>query len=234
MQHGENGRRADPGADQHDRAVTRAQDERAARRARLDHVADAQSVVHEAAHHAMRLALDADAEAGGARRARERIAAQDRGRRRFGAQAHGQELARQRRPHRLAGDGRQPHRDHARALTVDRDDPQLHEPGPRERRRVAVGRLLEHLAEGPLPALAQRRDPQRARDIAARSVRKVQQAVDLSDGHRLRSALDALHRVTRLHLAFFEHAQVEAGPVVRHQQRRHPAAPSGGSRRDST
>ncbi len=61
MEHREDGRRADAGAEQDDRARAVAEDEHAARRGDIDHVADLDVVVQVAA--ACALAFDADPEA---------------------------------------------------------------------------------------------------------------------------------------------------------------------------
>jgi hypothetical protein len=52
--------------------------------------------------------------------------------------------------------------------------------------------------------------------------REIQQGVDLGHRHGLRAALNALDRVAGSDLPLLEHAEVEAGPAVCDEQRRHP------------
>ena len=137
------------------------------------------------------------------------------------AQPHGQELP------RLGGRGglpvgrRQSHRDHVLALAVERHDPEIPQSLPGQLRGRAACRLIEQVAERALPAGAQGRDPQRPFQVPARLVRQVQQAVDLRDRHRLGAPLGPLDRVARLDLALLDDPEVEAGAMVRDQQRRH-------------
>jgi hypothetical protein len=51
---------------------------------------------------------------------------------------------------------------------------------------------------------------------------QVQQSVHLGDGHPLRAVGDLDDLVTRLDRALDEHPEVEAGPVMLHEQRRYP------------
>ena len=170
----------------------------------------------------MRFAFHADAVALRVRSTGQRVGAQQGRGREVWAQAHGQKLPRPRGYHRLAVERHQAQRDHARALAVDLDHPHPPEAGPRRLRGPAVRRLLDQLPERPLPSLAQRRDPQRANQIAARVAWQVQQAVELGHGHSLRAALDPLHHVAGPDLPLLEHPEVEAGTAVCDQQRGHP------------
>jgi hypothetical protein len=96
-------------------------------------------------------------------------------------------------------------------------------PVPPGRRRAGPGRrLLGELAERPLPALAQRRDPKGTCHIAARAVGQIEKPIDLRDGHGLGPPLDALDLVAVSDLALAQHAQVETRATVSDQERRHP------------
>ena len=222
VEHREHGGRADAGAEERHRASAFPEHELAAGRAGLELITDVQLVVDVVTAGAMGLALDADPIARGVRRVRQRVGPQQRRGRRVRAQAHGQELARQRGRGRFAVGGLEPHRDHARALAVDLGDSQLPQPRPgRWRRRGRLGRAVEQLAERSLPSLAERGDAERPDQVGAGPVRQIQQAVDVGHGHRLGAALQALDRVAGLDLALLEHAEVEAGAPVGDDERWH-------------
>ena len=84
---------------------------------------------------------------------------------------------------------------------------------------AAAGSSVEQGAERRLPAGAERRDPQRSEQLLARVSGQVEQRVDLGDGHLLRTRRELDDLVARLHLALFEHAEVEARAAVRDEQR---------------
>ena len=106
-------------------------------------------------------------------------------------------------------------------------DRQPAEPGPGRRRArcdeagvAAAGPSVEQCTERRLPAGAEGRDAQRSKQLLARVPREVEEPVDLGDGHLLRAGGELDDLVSRLHLALLEHAEVEAGPAVRDEQRR--------------
>ena len=115
--------------------------------------------------------------------------------------------------------------DHVVALALDRGNRQPPEPGPgrrraRDRQPRVAGPAVEERAERRLPAGAERRDPQRPQQLLARVPGQVEQRVDLGDRHLLVSGGDLGDLVARLHVALFDHAEVEARAVVGDQQRR--------------
>ena len=127
---------------------------------------------------------------------------------------------------RCAGGVFEPDGDHGVALAVDLGDGQLAEPGPGRRRArdreagiAAAGPSVEQGAERRLPAGAESRDPQRSEELLARVSGQVEERVDLGDRHLLRPGGELDDLVARLHLALFEHAEVEARAAVRDEQR---------------
>jgi hypothetical protein len=97
------------------------------------------------------------------------------------------------------------------------------------RRRACLGetrvpgrpaRMVQYLAERGLPALAERRDAQRATHLPAWMAGQIQQAVDLGDGHVLRPGGQLDDVLPGLHLALGQDAEVKAGPVTRNQEGR--------------
>ena len=62
-------------------------------------------------------------------------------------------------------------------------------------------------------------DPQRSEQLLARVPGEVQQRVDLGDGHLFGAGGELDDLVSRLYVAFFEHAEVEARAVVRDEHR---------------
>ena len=173
VQHREHGGRADPGAQQHDRARAVAQDEGAPRGGGVEQIADLEVLMQVAAR--FTLALDADPVAAFAGHVRQRVAAGERRAVAVRLHAHGEVLpgldARARR--RVVGRD-EPERGDGRALTTDLRDAQGPEPGPRRCRRdrpssacAAVGAALSLAARRPRGARCQR---------AARGVRQVARA----------------------------------------------------------
>ena len=79
---------------------------------------------------------------------------------------------------------------------------------------AAAGLSIEQGLERGLPAGAEGRDPQRAKQLLARVPGEVEERVDLGDRHLLRAGGELDDLVPRLHLALFEHAEVEAGAAV--------------------
>ena len=88
--------------------------------------------------------------------------------------------------------------------------------------RLRVVRLLEERAQRRLPSRTQGRNPQRPYEIVPRTARQIEQRIDLGDAHPLRPRRDLRDLLPRLDFSFREHAHVEAGPPVGHQQRGHP------------
>ena len=104
---------------------------------------------------------------------------------------------------------------------VDRGDGQPAEAGPGGRRAgcrqagvAAAGLSFEQSAERGLPAGAEGGDPERSEQLLARVPGEVEQRVDLGDRHLFRAGGELDDLVSRLHVALFEHAEVEAGAVV--------------------
>ena len=65
-----------------------------------------------------------------------------------------------------------------------------------------------------LPAGAEGRDPERSQQLLARVPREVEQRVGLSDRHLFGAGGELDDLVSRLYLALFEHAEVEARAMV--------------------
>ena len=203
------------------------EDEGAARCCDVELVADGEPGVQVAAGGAVVLALDGDPVVAGVGRSGEGVVAEHRPLRpssgwmrsvRYWPGRGGRE--------RRAVGVLEADRDHRVALALDRGDGQPAEAGPgrrRARRReagVAAARLsVEQGAERGLPAGAERGDPQRAEQLLARVPGEVEQRVDLGDRHLLRAGGELDDLVSRLDLALLEHAEVEAGAVVRDEQR---------------
>ena len=59
---------------------------------------------------------------------------------------------------------------------------------------------------------------ERSQQLLARVAGEVEERVDLGDRHRLRARRELEDLVSRLHLALFEHAEVEAGAAVGDEQ----------------
>ena len=115
--------------------------------------------------------------------------------------------------------------DHGVALAVDSGDGQPAEPGPGRRRAgcrqagvAAAGLSVEQGSERGLPAGAEGGDPERSEQLLARVSGEVEERVDLGDRHLLRAGGELDDLVSRLHLALFEHAEVEAGAAVGDEQ----------------
>ena len=79
---------------------------------------------------------------------------------------------------------------------------------------AATGLFLEQSSEGRLPAGAEGRDAEGSEQLLAWVPWEVEQGIRISDRQLfgVRSKLDDL--VSRLHLAQFEHAEVEARAMV--------------------
>ena len=112
-------------------------------------------------------------------------------------------------------------RDDGVAFRLDRGDGQPAEAGPgggragRDQAGVPAARLsVDQGLERRLPAGAERRDPQRAKQLLTRVAGEVEESADLGDGHLLRAGGDLDDFVARLHVALLEHAEVEAGTPV--------------------
>src|SRR5262252_7603924 len=111
-------------------------------------------------------------------------------------------------------------------------DTHLPESGPC-RRRLLIGEsripfpslcarlLLEDRLERTLPALAERRDAERAFHLRARVSRQIQESIHVGDGDPLRTIGDFYDVIPRPNLSFLQHAKVKPRPVVFNQQRRH-------------
>jgi hypothetical protein len=65
-----------------------------------------------------------------------------------------------------------------------------------------------------LPAGAEGRDPDRSQQLLARVPREVEQGIRLSDRHLFGTGSKLDDLVSRLYLALFEHAEVEARAMV--------------------
>ncbi len=175
--------------------------------------------VHVVAPHAVRFELDADTEAVRVGDRGERVAAdQRRLARAAGLQPEREVLAGERSGNRLPARRDEPHRDDRAGLALHGLDPEWLEPLPRG---ALLLPLLEQLPERALPALAERRDAQRALELPGRAVGQVQKPVDVGDGDLLLTRFDPGDLVARLHQPLLEHAQVEPGPVAGHEQRWH-------------
>jgi len=167
----------------------------------------------------LRLALDADPVGAGVRPPAERVVAQRR-RALVDLDANGQVLAGSRGRQRRAARVLEPDRDDRVALVLDLRDGQLPETGPGRRRAglpqagVPAAGVVEEGAERSLPAGAEGRDPECSRQLRARVPGAVEQPVDLGDRHLLGPRRELGDRVSRLHLALFQDAEVEAGALV--------------------
>ena len=83
---------------------------------------------------------------------------------------------------------------------------------------AAAGLSFEQGAERGLPAGAEGRDAQRSEQLLARVPGEVEERVDLGDRHLFRAGGELDDLVSGLHLALFEHAEVEAGAAVGDEQ----------------
>ena len=117
--------------------------------------------------------------------------------------------------------------DHGVALALDPGDGQPAEAGPGRRRAgrcqagvAAAGLSLDQSAERRLPAGAEGGNPKRSEQLLARVPGQVEQRVDLRDRHLLRAGGELDDLVSCLHVAFLEHAEVEAGAAVGDEQGR--------------
>ena len=92
----------------------------------------------------------------------------------------------------------------------------------REAGVAAAGFLAQQSSERALPAGAEGGDPERSEQPLARVPGEVEQRVDVGDRHLLGSRGELDDLVSRLHLALFEHPEVEARAVVGDEQRGNP------------
>ena len=226
VKHGEDWRGADPGADQQHGCIRPVEDEGAARGCDVELVADGEPGVQVAAGGAVGFALDGDPVVAGVGRSAEGVVAEHRPPLRVGLDPHREVLTRAGGWQCRAVGVLDAYGDHRVAFAGDCGDGQLTEAGPGGRRAgyretgvAAAGFFLEQSSERGLPAGAEGRDPERAQQLLARVPGEIQQRVDLRDPHlfRARGELDDL--VSRLYVAFFKHAEVEARAVVRDEHR---------------
>ena len=232
VQHRQHRRRADPRAEQHHGALSGLQNEASARRADVERIAHPHVVAQVRSSGPVRLDLYADAIALGREGARERVAAKEW--RTAGGRLKTQDhvLARQRRRQRLTVRALQRQREDVRGLVIDRRH--------RERPKSGRGRMRgcrrrePRVPTAPVTGLCSNasndeRHPgesasirKRALQPVGRMIGRIQQRVDLGDGHPL-LRLSHLHDVVAgAHLAFPEDAEVEPRPSAGRQQRRHP------------
>ena len=107
-------------------------------------------------------------------------------------------------------------------------DGQMPEAGPGRRRAgcckagVAVACLIEQGAKRALPAFAESGNSERPQELLPRMPREVEERVDFHDRHLFRPGGELDDLVARLHLALFDHPEVEAGPVVGDEQGGNP------------
>ena len=118
--------------------------------------------------------------------------------------------------------------DHRVAFGLDCSDGQLAEAGPGRRRAgccqagVAVAGLIEQGAKRALPALAESGNSERPQELLPRMPGEVEERVDFHDRHLFRPGGDLDDLVPCLHLALFDHPEVEAGPAVGDEQGGNP------------
>jgi hypothetical protein len=93
---------------------------------------------------------------------------------------------------------------------------------PRISSRAFCARLwLEHRQERTLPALAKRGNPERSLQLLAGMSRQIQECINLSYRHPLRTIADFHDIIARANLPFPHNAKVESGSSVCHKQSRH-------------
>ena len=81
--------------------------------------------------------------------------------------------------------------------------------------------FLKHGLEGALPTGTQGRDTECTEQLIAAMSGQIEQRVNLGHGHAHRSFADLDNLIPAAYFAFLQHAEVEAGPVVRYQQGGH-------------
>lgn len=236
VQHRQHGSGPDAGRQQDHRIVPGGQAEGTAGRRDVEVVAGAYVAAQAVAGHAVDFDFHADPVRSGARLAGQRVTADQRRRVPLGRDLDRDELPRQcGRQIRTVGGG-QRQGEHTTALGLDAGDDQRAEARPggargggRGIQPGAAGRsgglavlLIQQCLHGRPPAGAECGDPQGTFDLPAGVPGQVEHPVDLLDGHRLGSGGDLDDLLPGFDLAFLEHAQIEAGPVVCHQQCRHP------------
>ncbi|GAB3165747.1 hypothetical protein GCM10027258_88980 [Amycolatopsis stemonae] len=116
--------------------------------------------------------------------------------------------------------GGQVDRRHGRAFGHRPDHAQRPEAAPPG--RCGGGPRGEEVAERRLPAGAERGDVDGLAERGLVAVRQVEERVDVRDAHFVPAAAGADDLVARPDVAFGDDAQVEARPVVRDEQGRHP------------
>ena len=84
----------------------------------------------------------------------------------------------------------------------------------------------EQVVERLPPTRAQRRDVHRGAQRVEIASGQVEQRVDVGHAERVRADAGPDDLVAGLHVPLADHAQIEAGPVVRDEQRRHSGSPS--------
>ena len=203
VQHRQNRRRTDSRAEQHDRPLSRLQDETAARRADVKNIADPDMLPQVGSRRAMGLDLHADSIALPRRGTRERVTTKEWWAAIGPLKAQDNILTCQRHWQRPAIRTLQRQRQNVHALLVDRRHcerakswrDRMRSGGRDEPRVAASGRSRftpQHRCEGRTPSRGQRFDPQGVLQSIARMIGRIQESVDLRDGH-------PLFRLSRLH-----------------------------------
>src|SRR5262245_22143355 len=228
VEHGQNGRRADPGADQQDRRVGVVEDEGASRRCDVELVAHDDSAVQVAAGGAVTFVLDRDAVVAGAGWPGKGVVAQHGPLLGVRLEAQSEVLARACCRERLLARGFQSDGDHGGGLPLDSGHGQAAETGPGggrarldQARVAAAGLFFQESAERGLPAGAEGGNAQRAKQLLTRVPGEVEERVELGDAHVRGARCELENLVSGLDLSLLEHAEVEAGSMVRDEQRRH-------------
>jgi hypothetical protein len=233
VQHRQNRGRSDSRAEQHHGPLSGLQNEASTRGADIENIAHPDMVAQVCSSRPIRFNLRADSIALPRERTRERVTAK-KGRAAAGLlKTQNHVLARQSRLQRLTVRALHHQREDVRGLLID--------PGHRERPkswgnrmrnrcrrepRVATPRTsrlaLQQSLERGAPSGRKRLDPQGALQSIARMIGRIEERVDLSDGHSL-LRLSHLHDfVAGAYLAFLQNAEVEPRPSAGCQQCRHP------------
>ncbi len=87
---------------------------------------------------------------------------------------------------------------------------------------VTVACLIEQGPKRALPALAESGNSERPQELLPRMPREVEERVDFHDRHLFRPGGELDDLVACLHVALFDHPEVEAGPVVGDEQGGNP------------
>src|SRR5262245_10089191 len=88
-------------------------------------------------------------------------------------------------------------------------------------RAFCAGLSLEHRQERTLPALAKSGNPERSLQLLARMSRQIQECLNISYRHPLRTIADFHDIIARANFPFLHNAKVESGSAVCHQQSGH-------------